>query len=58
MVCHRYRGVLEDWFNHWHLHGQITGGPGYVTPVEHESDYYRDTPAATEPGAALTPERP
>lgn len=47
-----------DWFNHRRLHGQITDGPGYTTPVEHENDYYRDNPAATEPVAALTPECP
>ena len=47
-----------DWFNHRRLQGQITDGPGYTTPVEHENDHYRDRPAATEPVAALTPECP
>ena len=29
-----------DWFNNRRLHGQITAGPGYLTPVEAEEEYY------------------
>ena len=30
-----------DWFNHRRLHGEITDGPGYLTPAEAEAAYYR-----------------
>jgi putative transposase len=30
-----------DWFNHRRLHGQITDGPGYITPAAYEADHYR-----------------
>ena len=30
-----------DWFNQRRLHGEITEGPGYTTPAEHEAAYYR-----------------
>jgi putative transposase len=29
-----------DWFNHRRLHGQITDGPGYITPAAYEADHY------------------
>ena len=47
-----------DWFNNRRLQGQIIDGPGYTTPVEHENDHYRDSPAATKPETALTLECP
>jgi putative transposase len=34
-----------DWFNHRRLHGQITGDASYVTPAEHETRFYNQTPA-------------
>ncbi len=36
-----------DWFNHRRLHSQVTDDPGCVTPVEHETNYYDQTPTAT-----------
>ncbi len=36
-----------DWFNHRRLHSQITTGPSYVTPTEHETNYYDQNPTAT-----------
>ena len=33
------------WFNHQRLHSKI----GYVTPVEHEDEYYRHNPPARQP---------
>jgi putative transposase len=38
-----------DWFNHRRLHGAITDGPGYTTPVTFEADYYRQNNPALEP---------
>ena len=35
-----------DWFNHRRLHGEITEGPGYTTPADHEANYYRQTVTA------------
>ena len=37
-----------DWFNHRRLHGEITDDATYATPVEAETDYYRQTTPATE----------
>lgn len=37
-----------DWFNHRRRHGEITPGPGYTTPVAHETTYYRQNVTATE----------
>jgi putative transposase len=39
-----------DWFNNRRLHGEITDGPGYTTPVAFEADHYRQTTPATEAG--------
>jgi putative transposase len=44
-----------DWFNQRRLHGQITPGPGYTTPANHEADYYRQN-VPTEPAGTQTPE--
>jgi putative transposase len=33
------------WFNHQRLHSKI----GYVPPAEHETEYYRQNPAAQQP---------
>ena len=44
-----------DWFNHRRLHGGITPGPGYITPAQHEADYYRQN-VPTEPVRTQTPE--
>ena len=37
-----------DWFNHRRLHGEITDDASYTTPIEAETDYYRQTTPATE----------
>ena len=37
-----------DWFNSRRLHTQITDDPSYVTPVEHETNYYDQTPTAQQ----------
>ena len=44
-----------DWFNQRRLHGGITPGPGYITPANHEADYYRQN-VPTEPVRTQTPE--
>ncbi len=44
-----------DWFNNRRLHGEITPGPGYTTPANHEADYYRQNVPA-EPAETQTPE--
>jgi putative transposase len=36
-----------DWFNHRRLHGEITEDNSYVTPVEFEEMYYRQSPGNT-----------
>jgi putative transposase len=46
-----------DWFNNRRLHGGITPGPGYITPANHEADYYRQN-VPTEPVRTQTPESP
>ncbi len=38
-----------DWFNHRRLHSQITTGPSYATPAEHETNYYDQTPTGQQP---------
>ena len=38
-----------DWFNHRRLHGTITAGPGFTTPVAAEAAYYRQSTPASEP---------
>ncbi len=38
-----------DWFNNQRLHAKITQGPGYSTPVEHETSYYRQSNPALTP---------
>ncbi len=35
-----------DWFNRQRLHGEITADASYLTPAEHEANFY-DQPAAT-----------
>ncbi|WP_208029814.1 hypothetical protein [Rhabdothermincola sediminis] len=35
-----------DWFNNRRLHGTITPGPRYTTPVAHEAADYRQTVTA------------
>lgn len=42
-----------DWFNTRRLHGQITGGPGYTTPADFETDYYRSQSIPTDPAGPL-----
>ena len=37
-----------DWFNHQRLHGEITGDASYVTPAEHEAEFYNQPTATTE----------
>ncbi len=37
-----------DWFNHRRLHGEITDDASYTTPVETETDHYRQTTPAEE----------
>jgi putative transposase len=37
-----------DWFNHRRLHGEITDGASYTTPVEFETAYYSQKPTALE----------
>jgi putative transposase len=37
-----------DWFNHRRLHGEITDDNTYLTPAEHEADYYRQAAPALE----------
>ena len=37
-----------DWFNHRRLHGEITNDASYTTPVEAETNYYRQTTPARE----------
>ena len=39
-----------DWFNNRRLHGEITDGPGYTTPVAFEANHYRQTTPAAEAG--------
>ena len=38
-----------DWFNHRRLHGEITSDTSYMTPVDAEDDYYRQTTTAPRP---------
>ncbi len=44
-----------EWFNNRRLHGEITPGPGYTTPANHEADYYRQN-VPTEMVRTQTPE--
>jgi len=37
-----------DWFNHRRLHGEITDDASYITPTEHETRFYDQTPTASE----------
>jgi putative transposase len=37
-----------DWFNHRRLDSQIATGPSYVTPAEHEANYYHQTQTAEQ----------
>lgn len=43
-----------DWFNHRHLHGEITDDNTYTTSAEHDAGYSRQTPFAASSGISRT----